>query len=158
MVLPRGEGRRAFVGPQATFAGLLRKLRAEVRLTQEELAEASGVRPARALEQALDIYRDLGDRLGQADALRYLGVVRSATGDYPAAAQALEQALDIYRDIGDRLGQANALTYLGDVRRVTGDYPAAAQALEQALDIYRDLGDRLGQANALSSLGDCAAG
>lgn len=28
-----------------TFAGLLRKLCAEARLTQEELAEASGVRP-----------------------------------------------------------------------------------------------------------------
>ena len=50
---------------------------------------------AQALEQALGIYRDLGDRLGQASALNDLGVVRRATGDYPAAAQALEQALDI---------------------------------------------------------------
>jgi tetratricopeptide (TPR) repeat protein/transcriptional regulator with XRE-family HTH domain len=33
------------VEPQATFAGLLRKLRTAARLTQEELAEASGVRP-----------------------------------------------------------------------------------------------------------------
>lgn len=28
--------------PPVTFAGLLRKLRAEARLTQEELAEATG--------------------------------------------------------------------------------------------------------------------
>jgi tetratricopeptide (TPR) repeat protein/transcriptional regulator with XRE-family HTH domain len=97
--------------------------------------------------------RQLGDWLGQANALTDLGAVQSATGDFPAAAQALEQALDIYRDLGDRLGQANALTDLGEVRLQTGDYPAAAQALEQALDIYRDLGDRLGQANALNRLG-----
>ena len=75
---------------------------------------------AQALEQALGIYRDLGDRLGQANALRDLGVVRRLTGDYPAAAQALEQALDIYRDLGDRLGQANALSYLGVVRLADG--------------------------------------
>ena len=32
------------------------------------------------LEQALGIYRDLGDRLGQANALNYLGDVRRLTG------------------------------------------------------------------------------
>ena len=95
---------------------------------------------AQALEQALGIYRDLGDRLGQAGALTRLGAVRRMTGDYPAAAQALEQALGIYRDLGHRLGQAGALANLGAVRRLTGDYPAAAQALEQSLGIFRDLG------------------
>jgi tetratricopeptide (TPR) repeat protein len=49
---------------------------------------------AQALEQALGIYRDLGDHLGQADALYYLGDMRQVTGDYPAAVRALEQALD----------------------------------------------------------------
>ena len=103
---------------------------------------------------AIEAARHLGDQLGQADALRYLGEVRRLTGDYPAAAQALEQALGIYRGLGDRLGQANALSYLGAVRWATGDYPAAAQALEQALGIYRGLGDRLGQAGALRYLGE----
>ncbi len=102
---------------------------------------------------AIQAARYLGDRLGQANALRYLGVVRRLTGDYPAAAQAHEQALGIYRDLGDRLGQAGALSYLGVVRRATGEYPAAAQVLEQALGIYRDLSDRLGQAGALTGLG-----
>ena len=68
----------------------------------------------------MGLYRDLGDRLGQANVLRELGAVRRLTGDYPAAAQALEQALDIYRDLGDRLGQANALHDLGVVRSTDG--------------------------------------
>ena len=68
------------------------------------------------LQEALGIYRDLGDRLGQANALSGLGLVRRATGDYPAAARALEEALGIYRDLGDRVGQANALHKLGVVR------------------------------------------
>jgi tetratricopeptide (TPR) repeat protein len=103
---------------------------------------------------AIQAARHLGDRLGQANALSDLGVVRRLADDFPAAAQALEQALGIYRDLGDRLGQANALSDLGIVRRATGDYPAAAQALEQALGIFRDLGHRVGQVNVLNFLGD----
>ena len=79
---------------------------------------------ARDLEEALGIYRDLGDRLGQAGALTYLGYDAAETGDYPGAARDLEEALGIYRDLGDRLGQAHALADLGDMRRLTGDYPA----------------------------------
>jgi len=103
---------------------------------------------------AVQAARHLGDRLGEANALNDLGVVRRLTGDYPGAARDLEEALGIYRDLGDRLGQANALNDLGVVRYLTGDdYPGAAEVQEEALGIYRDLGDRLGQANALNDLG-----
>ncbi len=103
---------------------------------------------------AVQTARHLGDRLGEASALIYLGVVRYVTGDYRGATQMLEAALDTYRDLGDRLGQeAHALNYLGGVRRQTGDYPGAAEAQEAGLGIYRDLGDRLGEANALLNLG-----
>jgi serine/threonine protein kinase/tetratricopeptide (TPR) repeat protein len=96
--------------------------------------------------------RQLGDRLGEANALSDLGDARRLTGDYPAAAQDMEQALGLYHELGDRLGQANALSDLGVVRRMTDDFPGAARAQEQALGLYRDLGDRLGQANALRDL------
>ncbi|BCB76919.1 tetratricopeptide repeat protein [Phytohabitans flavus] len=95
----------------------------------------------------------LGDRLGQANALNDLGIVRRLTTDYPGATSVLEQALDLLTTLGRRLGQANALRDLGDVRRASGDYPSATTMLEQALDLYTTLGDRLGQANALTDLG-----
>ncbi len=104
-------------------------------------------------EAAIGAARQLGDRLGQANALHDLGDVVRMTSDYQAAAQDMEQALGLYRDLGDRLGQANALRYRGNVRWMTGDYPAAAQDMEQALGLYHDLGDRLGQANTLYYLG-----
>jgi tetratricopeptide (TPR) repeat protein len=72
---------------------------------------------ARLLEEALGIYRDLGDRLGQATALAYLGAALRRMGEYPDAARLLEEALAIHRDLGYRLGQANALIYLGNTRR-----------------------------------------
>jgi len=106
-------------------------------------------RHATAVEAACQ----LGDRLGQANALLDLGPVRWLSGDYPGAAGALAEALAIFRDLGDQLGQANALTDLGVVRWLTADYADATSALAEALSIFRDLGDRLGQANALLDLG-----
>ena len=97
--------------------------------------------------------RQLGDRLGQANALCDLGPIRWLTGDHRAGVQDLEQALAIYRGLGDRLGQANVLSYLGSGRTMTGDYPGAAEAFMEELAISRDLGDRAGQADALLELG-----
>ena len=37
---------------------------------------------AQAQQEALDIYRDLGDRQGQANALDHLGTLRTLTDDY----------------------------------------------------------------------------
>ena len=65
--------------PPVTFAVLLRKLRAEARLTQEELAEASGVRPRSIsdLERGVAVtpQRETIRRL--ADALGLTAVVRA---------------------------------------------------------------------------------
>jgi len=95
----------------------------------------------------------VSDRLGQANALNDLGIMRLGTGDYPGAARDLEEALGIYGDLGSRRGQANVLTNLGEMR-LAGDYPGATWALAEALGIYRDLGDQAGQAYALSWLGE----
>jgi DNA-binding SARP family transcriptional activator len=104
-------------------------------------------------ETAIEAAALLGDRLGQANALRDLGTVRRLMHDYPAAVHAQERALDLYRDLGDRLGQAGALSELAIVRRLTAEYPESVQLVTRALDLYRAIGDRLGQADALAELG-----
>jgi tetratricopeptide (TPR) repeat protein/transcriptional regulator with XRE-family HTH domain len=103
---------------------------------------------------AIAAAQQLGDRLGHANALNDLGIMRRLTGDYPAAVQAHQQALDIYRDLGHRPGEANGLSSLAVVLYLTGYYPAAAQALERAVHIYRQSGDQLGEADVLNRLGD----
>ena len=108
---------------------------------------------ARAIEEALSLYGDIGDQLGRANALCCLGSVRWQQGDCPGAVRVLEEALEISCGLDDQRGQANALGYLGSVRYTVGDYTGAIQALEGMLDIYRGRGDRLGQANALWKLG-----
>jgi tetratricopeptide (TPR) repeat protein/transcriptional regulator with XRE-family HTH domain len=105
---------------------------------------------------AVQAARHLGDRLGEANALNDLGIVRRLVGDYPGASQDLQSALVAYRELGDRLGEANVLSDLGIVRRLVGDYPGASQDLQSALVAYREFGDRLGEANVLSDLGSVA--
>ena len=95
----------------------------------------------------------LGDRLGEADALHNLGLIRSYTGDFPAATDLHERALALYQDLDDRLGEAGALQNLGLIRSFTGDFPVATDLLGRALTLYQDLGDRLGEAGALHDLG-----
>lgn len=65
------------------------------------------------LEVALGIFRDLDNRLGQANVLANLGIVRRLTGDYTAAVQVLGEALDTYRDLGDRSSAAETLNESG---------------------------------------------
>jgi transcriptional regulator with XRE-family HTH domain len=76
--LVRAQG-GAVAEPPVTFAGLLRKLRTEARLTQEELAEASGVRPRSIsdLERGVAVtpQRETIRRL--ADALNLTGPIRA---------------------------------------------------------------------------------
>jgi tetratricopeptide (TPR) repeat protein/transcriptional regulator with XRE-family HTH domain len=89
--------------------------------------------------------------LGQADALSKLALLKSLTGDHPAAA-GYQQVLALAR-LGDRRGQAHALHHLGLALQRTGHYPAAAARLQQAADLFGDLGHRLGQARTLNDLG-----
>ena len=111
--------------PPVTFAGLLRTLRAGAQLTQEELAEASGVRPRSIsdLERgvAMTPQRDTIRRL--ADALGLTGLVRAqfeavARGrEAPAAAEAAGTSVaaatrTLPRDIASFTGRQQELQEL----------------------------------------------
>jgi tetratricopeptide (TPR) repeat protein/transcriptional regulator with XRE-family HTH domain len=107
-----------------------------------------------ALHQiALAAARQVGDRVGEAEALGELGSVQQLRGDYPAAAASLVRAVALFRDLGDGPGEAYALNQLGFVHVLTGDYLAAAASQQQALALARSVSDRLGEAAALNHLG-----
>jgi tetratricopeptide (TPR) repeat protein len=88
-------------------------------------------------EQALPIYREIGSRLGQANAISSLGDVHYGLSQYQEARERYEQALPIYREIGDRLGQANCHFGLADLERAAGDYATAETLYSQALATYQ---------------------
>ena len=105
-------------------------------------------------QQALQRYRQLGDRLGEAQSLGNLGVAYRNLGDFRNAIEVYQQILPFFREIDDRQGEAKSLGNLGNTYHSLGDYSNAIDFYQQYLTIAREIGDRRGEAKSLSNLGN----
>jgi predicted ATPase len=104
-------------------------------------------------EEALALYRDLGDVRGAAMSLAQLGWLLLTQGDAEAAQTASEESLAFARQAGDRAAESVALGNLGDGAVHRGDHDLAAELYNESLRLRRELGDRRNIANALLNLG-----
>jgi predicted ATPase len=137
-----------------------REARAKALFAAGRLAyEQSDYPAARALlVESLSIYRELdpADRLGLAHALRMLGVLETAVGDYATASFLLKEALGVMQELKDLEGTAMVLWQLGWCAMRPGDYEQASRYLMEALAIYQQIGDKENLAMVLSGLGELA--
>jgi len=92
-----------------------------------------------ACHQALTLFQDLGDRVGQAGTWDSIGYAHHYLGHHTHALTCYERALTLFRDLGDRYGEATTLTHLGDTHHATGNHQAANNAWQHALAILDDL-------------------
>ena len=106
-----------------------------------------------ATEQALALFRELGDRRGEAAALRVLGMSARRRGDLDTADTHLEASLAICRAEGDRHGAAMALVNLGIRAQERRQYGRAVAHLEEALALFRAIGETRRVARTLMRLG-----
>jgi len=91
-------------------------------------------------QRALELFRDLGDRVGQAETLNRLGALSlrmTATGQ---ARERYTRALAIARDLGVLPEKARALEGMGNSHLQDGNPGLAAEYLRQALEIYQRIG------------------
>jgi DNA-binding SARP family transcriptional activator/tetratricopeptide (TPR) repeat protein len=105
-------------------------------------------------EEALAIYREIGDQPGQARAANNVAQACLRVRRFPQALDAATRSLGVQRQAGDRYGEGIALGNLGDACRAVARFDEAIGHLERALGIFRELGDQHSQADALSDLGD----
>ncbi|MCT7986620.1 tetratricopeptide repeat protein [Laspinema sp. A4] len=104
-------------------------------------------------EEALKIYREIGNQGEEMKTLNGLGTIYLNLEDYSKAEQSYQQALQIARNTGDQGGEANALVSLGNVYGNLGDYTRSLDSLEQSLQIARNTGNQVGAGFVLSNLG-----
>ncbi|MBI3472273.1 MAG: tetratricopeptide repeat protein, partial [Candidatus Solibacter usitatus] len=130
--------------PEADLRALAR---ADYLLARAAVFENDAAKAAGYLDQARERFRQIGDRLGEADCVKSLGGVAQMQARYTESGLLYEAALGSYRQIGERLGEANCVKSLGDVAQVQASYPEAGRLYEEALAIYRQIGDRQGEAN-----------
>ncbi|CAA9429872.1 hypothetical protein AVDCRST_MAG82-2030 [uncultured Rubrobacteraceae bacterium] len=119
----------------------------ELAFGQGELARA-----AELFEEALALYRELGDDSGAADVLAELGQVARAQGDHDRAAALSEEGLNLGRRLGDSRVAAIALSTLGRVERHWGNMEAAIARQEESLALFREIGHQWGSAYTLANL------
>jgi tetratricopeptide (TPR) repeat protein len=90
----------------------------------------------------LHIFRELGDRGGEIEALNETGTLYRVSGDLAQAQWCHQQALDLARAIAitSSWDEAHALAGLGRCALAAGEATQAEVFLRQALEIFQQIG------------------
>ncbi|MFI5793702.1 AfsR/SARP family transcriptional regulator [Streptomyces sp. NPDC051677] len=104
------------------------------------------------LEQALELFAELGDDTGRAHTHRSLGWESEQRGDLPGALRHNQRALALFRTLDDRAAQASVLNSVGWYHALLGEYRQALTHCFEALAMLQELGDRYGQAATWDSI------
>jgi tetratricopeptide (TPR) repeat protein len=105
--------------------------------------------------EALRLYRELGDRHGEARSLSNLvGLGPDHTvRNYEKIAADERNVLAIYEQLGDKEAQAETLLSLSSTYRTLGDYQESISCGQRAYQLYNESGKPSGEAAALNSIG-----
>jgi tetratricopeptide (TPR) repeat protein len=85
-------------------------------------------------EQALEIFRALGERHGEALTLNGIGLTQARRGDEAGAIDSYESAVGILTELGDSHGAGRVLANLGALHRSQGHDEQAQAYLHHALE------------------------
>jgi CHAT domain-containing protein len=105
------------------------------------------------LNQALQMKRDLHDRLEEGKTLSHLGLVFWEQGDYSKAIEVFNQSLAIGRELQDAQLEGASLNNLSLVYEEQGDYRKSLEQYQQALELQRSVNYEPGVSDALGNIG-----
>ncbi len=104
------------------------------------------------LEESLALWREAGDRKGEAKTLYAIGLVYRAINEIDKASDSYQKAYDLSLAINDKLNQALALQGIAGIQQTNGNYQKAFESYLTALELVKELNDRSGQASILNTL------
>lgn len=138
------EGQDLLEQALALREGVSAPVRARASYTAAELAFfLDDLRRTEELgSESLNLFRELGDKAGMADALFLLGSSAWAGGQYTLARPQAEAAASLYQEMGEQWKRGRCLTQLARISTLQGEYEQAQGLLEQSLALYRSLGDK----------------
>ncbi|MFN2138829.1 MAG: tetratricopeptide repeat protein [Candidatus Promineifilaceae bacterium] len=94
------------------------------------------------LTQAVALFHELGERWGEAEALRAMGNNEIFLGHFARARRVLSDSLLIWQELDYTHGIAEATTNLGLVAQHEGNYETAKALHQQGLQLYRQIDNR----------------
>jgi len=105
------------------------------------------------LEESVTLWREVGQKQGLAQALRFLSGSFESQGEYTLARPLAEESVNLFRQGEDKFGLAITLSRLGITALAQGDAAAARTYLEEGVAIAREIEDDWALALALRNLG-----
>jgi tetratricopeptide (TPR) repeat protein len=103
-------------------------------------------------QEALAIWRSIGQKRGIASSLNEIARTEVLLGKNKEALDNFQEALQIRRDIGDRRGLGDTLIDLGNFYDDRGDHDQALKMYKESLQIERDIGNERLQAACLNNI------
>lgn len=103
--------------------------------------------------QAKEVAKKIHFPIGEAYALKNMGLVSKVQGKYLETLDYYEQSLKIFRDQKDKVGISNLLNNIGSVYADQGDDAKALQYCLESLKIAEETGDKLRIMSALVNVG-----
>src|SRR5208282_6058922 len=105
------------------------------------------------LQQALDIRRNEGDRVGEAQAAHNLAEVQYLVNGPEVALPYLQQSLDVQRAVGHSALHGATLNNLGEIYLELGRLNESVECLTEALPIFAGIDSAHGEGHVLLNLG-----
>ncbi len=136
------EGAAWFASVRATGSQITTYQHAQALAGAGLMGFAGGDRRAAetVLQQALSLYREVGDRPGTALATGTLGHLSTGSGDLQQAELLLGESLRLYRDLGDDWYLAIMLNFRGCLSEARYEHARAAGEFAEALALSRQVG------------------
>ncbi|MEG5052758.1 MULTISPECIES: tetratricopeptide repeat protein [unclassified Microcoleus] len=104
-------------------------------------------------EEALGLWRKIGDRYQESATLNNIGNIYSSLGDKQKALDYYNQALTLWRTLGERTNEAQTLYNIGEIYGNLGERQKALDYYNQALSLYQAVKDRAEEAKTLNKVG-----
>jgi CHAT domain-containing protein len=126
----------------------------EVYRLKDQDSPDSRQQAVQKLDEAISLFRAVGDRRGEAEVFQVLSFRFFVARDYQAAVDYLRQAQALWHSLAEYGAEATALYSMANYLGRLGESEKRLGALTEALGLRRALGDRWGEALVLDSLGD----
>ncbi len=107
-----------------------------------------------ASSEAVVVFRRLGFRRNESQALNALGVTLAASGAWEDAVAVLCASIRIDREIGDKIHLGRKLSDVGQLHADMGNYRSAGEFLGRSIEVFERGHDRVGYSHALSTLAE----
>ncbi|MEP0833951.1 CHAT domain-containing protein [Microcoleus sp. AS-A8] len=141
-----------FPSDDATRAAAERAFQEGKQLYKQGTAESLKQAIAK-YEEALPLYRAVGDKAREGSTLNNIGLIYDDLGETQKALDFYNQSLPLARAVSDKATEAVILSNIGAVYDALGERQKALEYYNQSLPLFRGVDNKAGEARTLNNIG-----